>query len=339
MAAEPFIWQQNPQSAPMIFPQKENQTRQEAVEEYFQKLHGKKSVAPLLVQEEIQDLVVDGQLQYQKGIFKDLDNSHSNKPRFIVVTNELRELYSPPYGKRIVNVIKRLEALGAEVIALPVLHDLTLNAKDSKEFRAKLIEAFDAQLILGGADIDPYLYGDKKTYARGIVRSRDVSELKFVRQFVESKKGMNFGICRGHQMCAVANHKRLVQDIQIEEGASEIHLNGHHDIDIDIDDEFFSIFDDKKLLVNSLHHQAVFVPVGDRDYKVIASSLDNKPIVEAISFRNGKGVTLQFHPELMFDETGDKILEQFIKMTIKNNQVLKGHIPCLELIKDFLPID
>ena len=92
---------------------------------------------------------------------------------------------------------------------------------DEDHFREKLTNLFDAQLIMGGNDIDPYLYGEKTTYAKSVIRRRDVSELKFVRQFIESKKGMNFGICRGHQMCAVANHKKLIQDIQIVEGASQ----------------------------------------------------------------------------------------------------------------------
>lgn len=338
LAADPFIWQQSENSAPMIFPQKDGQTRQEAIEEYFQKIHGKKSVAQLLKQSEIQDFIVDGQLHYQKGKFKDIKNSDQNKPRFIVVTNELRELYAPPQGKRIANVIKRLESLGAEVLVLPVMHDLILSAQEARAFRNKLISEFDAQLVLGGADIDPYLYGDKQTFARDVIRRRDVSELKFVRQFIKSKRGMNFGICRGHQMCAVANHKKIIQDIQIEEEASDIHINGNHEIEIDKNSEIFSVFDSKKILVNSLHHQAVYVPDGDKDYKVVATSLDSTPTVEAIEFRNGMGVTLQFHPELMENETGEKVLRQFVSLTIKNSKLKKNKTSCFDLMKGLLDL-
>lgn len=333
--AEPFLWRQSPGSAPIIFPKKDGQTRQEAIEEYFKKIQETKSLQGLFEESEIQDLIREGKLTHERGIFKSLEPAINDKPRFVVVTNELDALYKPPHGNGVANVIKRLEAMGAEVFVLPVVHDLTLDAKESKEFREKLISLFDAQLILGGDDIDPYLYGEKKSYARNIVRKRDVSELKFVRQFIEAKQGMNFGICRGHQMCAVANHKKLTQDIQIEEHASEIHLNGHHLINIDDSSEVFSAFDKDKLLVNSFHHQAVFVHEGDSVYKIIGSSLDNQPIVEALEFLNGLGFTFQFHPELMHDENGDKILRQFIKLTIKNKILRKLHIGCADLMKAF----
>ena len=335
-AVEPFIWQQSKDFAPIILPLKEGQTKKEAIAEYFQKMHSKKSVAPLLKQSEIQNLVVDGQLNYQLGETREFLPPSNQKPRFIVVTNELRELYSPPQGRRVANVIKRLESMGAEVLVLPVMHDLTLNAKEGKEYRAKLVQSFDAQLVLGGADIDPYLYGEEKTFARDVIRRRDVSELKFVRQFIQTKRGMNFGICRGHQMCAVANHKKLIQDIQIEKDAPDIHLDGDHEITIDNKSEIFSIFDDKKIMVNSLHHQAVYVPDGDEDYKIIASSMDDSPIVEAIEFKNGMGVTLQFHPELMHNETGEKILKRFVTLALKNAQKRISSQPCVNLIKSFL---
>jgi putative glutamine amidotransferase len=336
-AAEVILWKQTPNSANILLPQKENQSKQQALEEYFKAINETPSLNSLLEQIEIKDLVdEDKKIHFKIGELNDLKSSASIKPRFVIVTNELRELFAPPYGRRVANVIKRLEVLGAEVYVLPVMHDLTLDAKVAKSYREKLINMFDAQLVLGGADIDPYLYGEKTTYAKGIVRRRDVSELKFVRQFIEAKKGMNFGICRGHQMCAVANHKKLIQDIQIEEGADTIHLNGGHPINIDETSEVFSVFDKDKILVNSLHHEAVYIPEGDKDYKIIATSMDHNPIVEALEFKNGLGVTLQFHPELMHDETGDKILDQFIKLTIKNKKLQKSSMSCFELMKLFI---
>lgn len=338
MAAEPIIWRQTPDSAPIILPRKDHQSNEEALDDYFRKINETPSLRELLNRDEIEPLKVQEKIDYKKGTFELLKSSQPSRPRFIVVTNELRELYAPPYGVRARRVINRLEAVGAEVLILPVVHDITLNAKESKEFREKLIKLFDAQLVLGGNDIDPYLYGEKTTYAKSYIRRRDVSELKFVRQFIESKKGMNFGICRGHQMCAVANHKKLVQDIQIEEGASEIHLNGDHLIKTDRDSEIFSIFDKEKILVNSLHHQAVIVPENDKDYKVVATSLDKNPIVEAIEFKNGMGVTLQFHPELMFNETGDKILKKFVDMTIKNKRMHAIPDSCTKIMSSFLEL-
>lgn len=333
-AADIIVWKQHPQSAGIIFPKKENQTKAEAISEYFYKINNTKSLSGLLEQSEIQSLRVKEKLPFNKGEFFDLKPA-GHRPRFIIVTNELRELYGLPFSKRIQNIKKRLEMLGAEVFVLPVVHDLTLPIHEAKEFRKKIIAQFDAQLVLGGADIDPYLYGEKSVYARYTIRHRDLSELKFVRAFIAEKKGMNFGICRGHQMCAVANHKKLFQDIQEEIGASKVHLDGEHFIKVDDSSEIFSIFDSKKLLVNSLHHQAVIVPKNDETYKVVATSFDKKPVIEALEFRNAKGYTLQFHPELMFNETGDKIMKRFVDLTIKNKALENAPVNCRQLIKKF----
>lgn len=334
-AADFFVWKQFPDSVPVVMAKKDGQSETDAIKEYFSTIHQNNSFKGLLDQEEIQDLKVGETLPFQRGTVEPFKGA-SERPKILVVTNELRELYRPPYSKRVQNFKKRLESFGADVYILPVVHDAILPIHEAKAYRQKIIEAFDAQLVMGGRDIDPYLYGEKTTYAKSIVRRRDVSELKFVRQYIEAKKGMNFGICRGHQMCAVANHKKLIQDIQIEEGASEVHLNGEHFIKYDPNSEIFSVFDEEKLYVNSLHHQAVIVPEDDKTYKVIASSFDKKPIVEGVEFRNGLGFTLQFHPELMHDETGDKIMKRFVTLTIKQRKLLKDPTPCKNLMESFL---
>lgn len=335
VASDVFVWQQSPDSPKVLMPKKSRQTYEEAVNEYFQRIHAGSKTSKLLEQKEISPLLTkDGDLPHAKGKYFKINNS--NKTKFVIVTNELRELYGQPYSKRMANFKKRLEASGAEVFMLPVMHDITLNAIESKIYRDNIIDLFDAQLIMGGADIDPFLYGEKVTFAKSINRARDVSELKFVKQFINKKKGMNFGICRGHQMCAVAHHKKLIQDIQIIENASDVHLEGEHFINYDKTSEVFSVFDEDKMYVNSLHHQSIVVADNDAHYRVIATSLDTNPIVEGIEFKSGLGVTLQFHPELMHDETGDKILKKYVQMTEKQKNYYNIKISCTDLMKSFI---
>lgn len=312
LSIEIFLWKQFPDSIPTVMAMKEGESPQEAIERYFSKMNSTKSLSDLIAKSDIQDFVnEDGELQFQYGEFQEFKLTYE-RINFIVVTNELREMYSAPYNSRIQNVSARLKKYGADVIMLPVVHDLGLNASEAKEYRAKIFQAFDADLLLGGDDIDPYLYGEKKSYANNPIRKRDVSELKFVRGFIEAKKGISFGICRGHQMCAVANGKKLYQDIQLEKEAPAHHVKGEHPILIDRSSDTFSIFDYEEITVNSLHHQEVQVLDNDPDYKITAKSLDDIPVVEALEFRNGLGVTLQFHPELMYDDIGEKIIERFV---------------------------
>lgn len=332
-AATPIIWQEYANSPRILIPLIEGKSAQESVSAYFEKIQDTKSLKALLEKAEIQNKIVDNRLSFSTGKISNLELQKSNRPHFIIVTNELKDLFTVPEGSRVSNIVKRLSSMGADVYVLPVVHDITLTINQSKKYREKLVKYFDAQLVIGGDDIDPYFYEKNISYAKNPIRRRDLSELKFVREFIQAEKGMNFGICRGHQMCAVANHKKLIQDIQIEEGASDIHLNGNHKIQIDTESDIFSVFDSDNIVVNSLHHQAVYVTSDDADYRVVATSDDN--IIEAIEFKNGLGHTLQFHPELMHDETGDKILQNFISLTRKNIIKIENQQNCAKYIQDF----
>lgn len=325
-----FIWRQTPTSAPILMPQKAGQSQREAIDAYFEKLENTQSLKPLIQNEEIADLSDGTRLRYDYGETTPFDFKSSKKPRFIVVTNELRELYYEPYNRRIKNVVKQLEEAGAEVLVLPVMHDLTLNAPEGKRYRQKIINSFDAMFILGGADIDPYLYGDTATHALAVNRKRDVSELKFTRQFIEAEQGMSFGVCRGHQMCAVSHRKQLVQDIQIERDAPMLHRNGEHLINIDNNSPIFNDFNEQQIMVNSFHHQEVIIPDNDPALRVTATSLDDTPITEAMEFRNGLGSSLQFHPELMDDDIGHKLMRRFVTLAARHKYSDKG---CQEILQ------
>lgn len=312
-----FLWKQFPDSVPTIMAKKDHQTEEEAIEEYFKKINAINALKPLLEKDDILDLRNEkGEIQYSLGEFSTFEKKQ-NSTIFIVVTNELRELYSGPFNWRIKNVQKKLHKNNAQMIALPPMHDLILNAKEGREYREKLYDIFDAQLVLGGDDIDPLLYGEEKTFAKDPIRMRDVSELKFVKGYIKKKKGISFGLCRGHQMCAIANGKKLYQDIQIEKNAPKHHIEGNHLIEIDRESSLFNVFENDLLMVNSYHHQEIKITDEDPDYKITAKSLDENPVIEAIEFRDGMGVTLQFHPELMHDEVGDKVIERFVSLARK----------------------
>lgn len=348
-----FVWKINKNSPSIIMPKLEGKTKEESVKAYLLAIAENKQISDLF---QIAKSEGDPGVRLGKEsdyVYEDIDlNFFKNKNvNFLIVTNKFEDIF--PAGNdssstleapnnRVKNIKARLLEKDAESYLLPPLHDINLNARTGKQFRNILIQNFDAQLVLGGADIDPYLYGEQKTHAKSFNRKRDVSELKFVRQYIETERGMSFGFCRGHQMCAVANHQKLVQDIQIEKGASDIHLNGNHIVDIDKSSEVFSVFNKDQLFVNSLHHQSVYL-VDDTKYKVIAQSTDSSPIVEALEFKNSKGYTFQFHPEIMFDETGSSIIENMVEIAKKNKKIILEEeksisTSCNRMIKSFFNI-
>ena len=329
LALDVLVWKMTPEAPEVILPVKANQTPGQAVREFIDKINQSKKLEDLRTRQDLEKLNIDGKLIITEGSWTKLENN-SELPRIIIVSNHFREMYAAPAGNRAIRDIQRLGTLGAKSYILPPMHDITLNAKESLEYRNKLIDLFDAQLILGGDDIDPFFYKEKISLAKGLNRKRDASELKFVKAFLNEQKGVTYGICRGHQMCSVALGKKLTQDIQIEQNASSIHLDGNHPINIIPNTEFASLFNTKKITVNSLHHQAVKISSKDKDFKIMATSTDASPVIEALELRNGKGFTMQFHPELMFDEVGDIIMKRLVTMAKENKE--KQEIPCLKAL-------
>jgi len=150
---------------------------------------------------------------------------------------------------------------------------------------------FDRLILLGGADINPFFYGQAcRTYTYPADKHRDRIEWILTRRAMADGKPI-LGICRGHQMIAVAHGGSLYQDIGIE---ANLRHGSNHRLE-NIQQPL------KRWLptsnVNSLHHQAVkAAPAG---FKVVATA---GGVIESIWKPGVLGV--QFHPELML--YGDK---------------------------------
>lgn len=146
----------------------------------------------------------------------------------------------------------------------------------------------DRLILLGGADISPFLYGEPLIDSHHIDSGRDQIEWILARRAI-TEHVPTFGICRGHQMLAAAHGGTLWQDIYTGMGVE--HNYGSHSLKVSA-----------KLrqhlpgaVVNSLHHQAVrIVPHG---FKVLARSADDE-VIESIWRPGYLGV--QWHPELLY---------------------------------------
>lgn len=104
--------------------------------------------------------------------------------------------------------------------------------------RANTIEEADLVVFLGGADINPRLYGERALPCTGFNNDRDIVEETFYHKALKLKKPM-YGICRGAQFLHAMNGGKLWQDV-----------NNHgtpHDI-IDIEEDVI-------LRASSMHHQ------------------------------------------------------------------------------------
>jgi putative glutamine amidotransferase len=166
---------------------------------------------------------------------------------------------------------------------------------------------FDGAILLGGTDIDPRFYGESDDYCYRADRNRDAVEWLIARRCLAERLPV-FGICRGHQMLAIAAGGALYQDIEAQ-GATTWHPSRHKLAKVD---RKFG-----KLLpthwVNSLHHQAVkTVPFG---FRIMARAHDG--LVEAIWCPGYLGV--QWHPELLvtYERGWITLFEWFVKDGLK----------------------
>jgi putative glutamine amidotransferase len=146
----------------------------------------------------------------------------------------------------------------------------------------------DRLLLLGGADVSPFFYGEPIIDAQPPDRDRDVVEWILVRRAITERVPI-LGICRGHQMLAVAHGGTLWQDIVNGPGAYE--HGTYHKLN-QVHSKLAGRLPTRT--VNSLHHQAVrVVPFG---FDVAARSPDG--IIESVYRPGALGV--QWHPELLY---------------------------------------
>jgi putative glutamine amidotransferase len=202
-----------------------------------------------------------------------------------------------------------LKARGIKTYALPLAAELGLSQEEAKEFRAKIAQEFDLLVALGGDDINPTLYHEPPTYARGTISlARDEAEMKMIQDYTKSGRGFFFGICRGSQMLGVSVGCGLVQDIPRELGITG-HQTGHHPIFLQSaeSNHLAKIFPaETEEIVNTYHHQAVKVIRNDQ-LRVVAT--DPRGVVEATELTNGRGIGVQFHPELMRNQMRTKFFD------------------------------
>jgi len=159
----------------------------------------------------------------------------------------------------------------------------------------------DGLVLQGGADVSPQTYSETPTQPEWIGdRARDLYELELLHAFINAGKPV-LGICRGCQLLNVAFGGTLYQDIatDVPEAIAHVHTDydaHRHPIRFPPGSSLGEMFpNEKRPIVNSIHHQAV-KELG-RDMAVEAIS-EPDGIVEAIRYRKADFVMgLQWHPE------------------------------------------
>lgn len=185
---------------------------------------------------------------------------------------------------------------------LPLFLPYTTDEKWIEQY----VDQLDGLLLTGGWDVDPAYYGEDPVKGLGEVAPlRDETEIAFTKAFLQAGKPI-LGICRGHQVLAIALGCTLYQDLDTQNPKAFNHQpqiprnRPMHEIRIVENSLLHHIIGATSVKVNSMHHQSV----RDLADGVIVTATAADGVIEAIEsslYPHVLGV--QYHPECMAEVT------------------------------------
>ncbi|MBQ8361820.1 MAG: membrane dipeptidase [Bacteroidaceae bacterium] len=187
---------------------------------------------------------------------------------------------------------------------------------DNEEMLLNTLHRIDGLLLTGGGDINPLFWGEEPVRELGGINfRRDRQELLMVR-LAANRQIPVLGICRGIQVMMAALGGVLYQDIYSQSPGCCIKHSQElerscpsHTVSVEEGTLLNQIFSgEKKLFVNSFHHQAVKEPAPG--FRVSASAVDG--IIEAVESTEYKQmIGVQWHPECMILSGDESMLPLF----------------------------
>ena len=162
---------------------------------------------------------------------------------------------------------------------------------------------WDALLLPGGGDLEPWRYGQGNAASRGLEPERDEAEFQLLQEFTAAGKPV-LGVCRGLQTINVFFGGTLVQDLyghSAWEGTDRLPT-------VEWARALLPPFPGGTLTVNSAHHQA-----ADRlGSGLQAAQWTKDGVVEALCHRRLPVWAVQWHPERLGDcSLGRRLLGAF----------------------------
>lgn len=206
---------------------------------------------------------------------------------------------------------------GGDPILLPTPFTHEINNDEISRLSERYLSLVDGILLAGGEDIHPKFQDEDPIPALGAVNPfRDNFEIIVTKQAYTNSSKPILGVCRGIQLMTVALGGKVHQDISeiasIQHSQSSPRWASSHYIEIKPNSRLSQIADNKKIMVNSFHHQAV--KTLPKNFEITAKTSDG--IIEAIELedKNRFCLGVQWHPEETFetDDFNKEIFKIFV---------------------------
>ncbi|MFR9620797.1 MAG: gamma-glutamyl-gamma-aminobutyrate hydrolase family protein [Rikenellaceae bacterium] len=198
--------------------------------------------------------------------------------------------------------------------ALPIILPLNVGGEEV----AQLCQMCSGFVLTGGHDVDPAIYGQPQSERCGRpCEARDSLEREVVEYALANDRPL-LGICRGIQLLNALLGGTLYQDLPTEhEGGVEHQMTPpyhrvQHYVDIVEGSPLAQLVGQRRLGVNSYHHQAI--ERLSPQLEAMATSEDG--LIEAVYMPTRSFVqAVQWHPELNFrhEESSRQIMRAFVE--------------------------
>lgn len=169
----------------------------------------------------------------------------------------------------------------------------------------------DRLLLPGGGDITPVFFGQANHGSRNIDTELDLLQFQALTLFIEQKKPV-LGICKGLQVINVHLGGTIIQNIDTANthkwtGKDQYHYVYHSRLDRT--DFFYQLYGNSTS-VNSAHHQAV----GKLGKGLVPVCRAGDNVTEGIMHTCLPLIAVQWHPERIMDNGGERLLQYFIDL-------------------------